>query len=102
MARLAEDARAAPTGATLVHAYSEAFARAQDALAPLPSLDAAAWAALVRDVQREGGPARPLARRGLSLADYLRLARHMARTLPSDAAEGAAFSAAYAGGDTPR
>jgi hypothetical protein len=95
MTRIADEARERPTGATLANAYSEAFARAQDALAPLRPMDAVAWAALTVEVQREGGPARPLARRGLSLADYLRLARAFARRLSADPEESAAFFAAY-------
>ncbi len=93
--RMGDEARAHPEAATLTHAYSEAFCRAQDALAPLPPTDARAWAAIVVDVQRSGGPAAPIAARGLSLADYLRLSRHWARTLSSDPAESAAFFAAY-------
>ncbi|AGP41420.1 hypothetical protein BE04_11245 [Sorangium cellulosum] len=75
--------------------YSDAFGKAQDALKLPLTMDAASYAKLVVDIQVAGGPTQPLAVRGLSLADYLRLSRHMARVLSSDAAEAKTFSEAY-------
>lgn len=95
MTRIGEDVREHGEDARVPHVYSEAFSKAQDALKPPPRMDAAAYAELVVDVQVAGGPAQPLAARGLSLADYLRLSRHMARVLSSDPAEAKMFFDAY-------
>ncbi|WP_441292246.1 hypothetical protein ACSRUE_19220 [Sorangium sp. KYC3313] len=61
--------------------YSDAFSKAQDALRPLPAMDVEGYAALVAAIQAAGSPAQPLAARGLSTADYLRLSRHFARAM---------------------
>jgi hypothetical protein len=95
MARLGDDVREHGEGAQLPQLYSEAFGKAQDAQKPLPPTDAASYAKLVVDIQLAGGPAQPLAARGLSTADYLRLSRHWARVLSSDPAQAAVFSEAY-------
>lgn len=95
MTRLGDDVREKGQDARIPHVYSDAFAKAQDALKPVPSLDAVAYAQLVVDVQRAGGPADPLAVRGLSTADYLRLSRHWARALAADAAQAAVFFETY-------
>ncbi len=95
MPKLAEDAQRNGARATLAILYSDAFGNAQNALAPLPAMTPEEWATLTVEVQREGGPAAPLARRRLSLADYLRLSRSFARRLSRDPAEEARFFAQY-------
>ncbi|MGK3964023.1 hypothetical protein WMF38_07570 [Sorangium sp. So ce118] len=95
MSRIGEDVREHGQDARIPLVYSDAFAKSQDALKPPPSVDTAAYAKLVVDIQAAGGPAQPLAARNLSLADYLRLSRHMARLLSTDPAEARAFSEAY-------
>jgi len=95
MARMGRDARDNGRNARLPHLYSDAFSKAQDALKPVPQMDAASYAKLVVDIQRAGGPAEPLAVRGLSTADYLRLSRHWARVLSTDPAEAKMFFETY-------
>lgn len=95
MTRLSDDVRKHGKDARIPHVYSDAFSKAQDALAPLPPTDAASYAKLVVDVQRAGGPAQPLAARALSTADYLRLSRHWARALSSDAESSKIFFETY-------
>lgn len=95
MTRIGEDVRAHAEEARVPQVYSDAFAKAQDAIKPLPPSDAASYAKLVIDIQNAGGPADPLAVRGLSIADYLRLARHWAKILSSDPAQSAVFFEAY-------
>jgi hypothetical protein len=95
MTRMGDDVREHGEKARIPHVYSDAFAKAQDALKPVPPSDAAAYAKLVVDIQIAGGPAEPVAARGLSMADYLRLSRHWARVLSEDPAEGKAFFDAY-------
>jgi len=95
MTRMGEDVREHGENARVPHVYSEAFSKAQDALKPPPPMEAATYAKLVVDVQVAGGPAQPLAVRGLSLADYLRLSRNMARVLSSDPTEAKIFFEAY-------
>ncbi|WP_437305810.1 hypothetical protein [Sorangium sp. So ce388] len=95
MTRMGDDVRKHAQDARIPHVYSDAFSKAQDALKPPPSMDAASYAKLVVDIQAAGGPAQPLAVRGLSLADYLRLSRHMARVLSTDAAQAKVFFEMY-------
>jgi hypothetical protein len=95
MTRMGDDVRDHGENARVAHVYSDAFAKAQEALQPVPRLDAASYAMLVVDIQQAGGPAQPLAARGLSTADYLRLSRHWARVLSTDPKEAEAFFAAY-------
>lgn len=95
MTRLGDDVLENGEKARLPQLYSDAFSAAQDARKPLPPTDAVSYAALVVDIQAGDGPARPLAARGLSLADYLRLSRHWARVLSSDPAQAKAFFDAY-------
>lgn len=95
MTRLGDDVREHGQDARIPHVYSDAFAKAQDAIKPAPLMDVVAYAKLVVDVQAAGGPADPLAIRGLSTADYLRLSRHWARVLSSDAEQAAVFFGAY-------
>jgi hypothetical protein len=71
--------------------YSEAFSKAQDALKPLPPMTASEYATLVAAIQAEGAVDRPLAARGLSTADYLRLSRHWAGVLARDPAHARAY-----------
>lgn len=59
--------------------YSDAFTARQDAYRPVPPMSPEAWAELVVEMGRDG--ATPLAARGLSSSDYLRLSRHWARAL---------------------
>jgi hypothetical protein len=95
MTRLGEETLQRGKDAELPHVYSQAFTEAQDAIKPLPPTDAASYAKLVVDVQLAGGPAQPLAARGLSNADYLRLSRHWARVLSSDPAQEKIFFDTY-------
>jgi hypothetical protein len=91
MTRLGADVREHGQDARLPHLYSDAFAEAQTAQKPLPPTDAGSYATLVVDIQLAGGPTQPLAARGLSLADFLRLSRHWAKVLSSDPAEAALY-----------
>ena|ERR1700733_13922693 len=95
MGRMSDDVRDNGENARIPHRYSDAFAQAQDARKPQPPSDAAWYAKLVVDIQRAGGPAQPLAARGLSTADYLRLSRHWARVLSSDSEAARLFFEAY-------
>jgi hypothetical protein len=95
MKRIGDEVLRQGEKARIPSVYSDAFAKAQDALKPPPASDAASYAKLVVDVQLAGGPAQPLAARGLSLADYLRLSRHMARVLSADPAAAALFFETY-------
>ncbi len=95
MARMGDEVRDKGKEARIAHLYSEAFGKAQDALKPVPVMDAAGYATLVVDIQRAGSPSEPLARRALSNADYLRLSRHWAKVLSSDPEQAALFFEAY-------
>lgn len=95
MTRIGDDVQKNGKDAELPNVYSQAFGEAQDALKPLPPTDAASYAKLVVDVQLAGGPAQPLAARGLSTADYLRLSRHWAKVLSSDPAQMKIFFDTY-------
>lgn len=95
MQRMGDDVRDHAEKARMPLVYSDAFSAAQDGLKPLPPMDAEGYAALTADVLRAGGPAEPLARRGLSQADFLRLGRHFARVLSTDPAENKVFQEAF-------
>jgi hypothetical protein len=95
MTRMGEDVREHGETARVPHIYSDAFSRAQDALKRPPAMDGASYAKLVVDIQVDGGPAQPLAVRGFSLADYLRLSRRMAQVLSSDPVEAKVFFETY-------
>lgn len=95
MPKLAEDAQQNGVQARLAIVYSDAFSKAQDAMAPVPEMSPEDWATLTVEVQVEGGPGQPLARRNLSLADYLRLARHFAKRLSRDPVEQDRFFTRY-------
>jgi hypothetical protein len=95
MVRIGDDVCDHAAEARVPILYSDAFSKAQDAMKPVPPGDAAWYAKLVVDIQNAGGPADPLAVRGLGLADYLRLSRHWARVLSADPAENAVFFGAY-------
>jgi hypothetical protein len=95
MKRMGNDVRVYGQHAKVAIVYSDAFSKAQDALKPPPPMDAESYAALVVDIQKAGSPATPLAARGLSTADYLRLARHIAKRLASDPLESQAFARTY-------
>jgi len=84
MKRLGDDALEHGEHATLAHLYSEAFARAQSALRPLPPMAVEEYAAIVAEIQSTGSPALPLAQRALSSADYIRLSRHFAEKMAAD------------------
>ncbi len=78
--RMGEDARNAEPRVAL--AFSDAFAKAQDAWKPLVVLSPEAWDALVLAIdEAPDGPTRVLAERGLGMADFSRLTRHWARAL---------------------
>ncbi|KYF68179.1 hypothetical protein BE11_36390 [Sorangium cellulosum] len=91
MRRMGDDVMAHAERARIPIVYSDAFARAQDALKPLPAMDIEGYAALVGAIQATGSPAQPLAARGLSTADYLRLSRHFARAMAADAEQSRRF-----------
>jgi hypothetical protein len=95
MKRIGDDVLEHGQDARVPHVYSDAFSKAQDALKPVPEMDAATYAKLVVDVQIAGGPEQPLALRGLSTADYLRLSRHWARVLSTDPGQAAVFAEVY-------
>jgi hypothetical protein len=95
MTRMGEEVRERGAEARIPNVYSDAFGKAQDAIKPAPLLDAAGYAKLVVDVQLAGGPAEPLAGRGLSTADFLRLSRQWAQTLSSDPAQAGIYFEAY-------
>jgi hypothetical protein len=78
--RMGEDARNEEPRVAL--AFSDAFARAQDALKPVVVLAPEAWEALVLAIDdAPDGPTRVLAEHGLGMADFSRLTRHWARAL---------------------
>jgi len=66
-------------------AFSDAFARAQDAKRPLIILTVTEWYELDRAIDTLG-LAKALAQRSLALADYSRLIRHWAREIATNPA----------------
>jgi hypothetical protein len=88
--RMGEDAQPDPNGNVhprIALAFSEAFARAQDAKRPLVQLSVEQWAELVLEIEIEDLGAGPvLARRQLRMADYSRLVRHWAKAIATDPA----------------
>ncbi|WP_437841395.1 hypothetical protein [Sorangium sp. So ce1153] len=84
MQRMGDDVMDHAERARIPIVYSDFFAKAQDALKPLPAMDVEGYATLVAAIQAAGSPAQPLAARGLSTADYLRLSRHFARAMAAD------------------
>lgn len=95
MRRLGDDALANRENARLALVYSDAFSRAQDALARPPAMTAAEYAGLVVAIQRHGSTDKPLLERRLSNADYLRISRHFARVLSTDPTQASAYFEAY-------
>ncbi|WP_437641876.1 hypothetical protein [Sorangium sp. So ce854] len=95
MKRIGDDVLEHGKDARVPHVYSDAFSKAQDALKPAPSMDAASYAKLVVDIQVAGSPDEPLAVRGLSTADYLRLSRRWARVLSSEPEQSRIFVEVY-------
>ncbi len=84
MKYLAADVQARGAEARAPLVYSDAFAQAQGRLAEPPQISAEDYATLVAEIMAAGDPAGPLARRGWSNADYIRLSRSMATKLASD------------------
>lgn len=95
MKKMADDAAQRGAEATLAIDYSDAFSRAQDAIRPVPEMTPEEWAGLSAEILHAGGPARPLAARQLSQADYLRLARHWAKRLAGDPAQNKRYFVAF-------
>jgi hypothetical protein len=95
MTRMGDDVLQNGQHARIAHVYSDAFSKAQDAIKPSPPMEPEAYAKLVVDIQQAGGPHDPLAERGLSTADYLRLSRRWAAVLSSDPAQNARFFQTY-------
>jgi hypothetical protein len=95
MPKLAEDAQARGAEAVLAIEYSDAFSTAQDAHAPLREMTPEDWAHLTVEIQSEGTASHALARRNFSVADYLRLARHMAKRLSTHPPEQKRFFDRY-------
>ena len=85
MTRMGDDVMDHAEKARIPLVYSDAFAKAQDALKPLPPMDIEGYATLVAAIQHAGSPAQPLAARNLATADYLRLSRHFAKAMAADA-----------------
>lgn len=79
-------------GQGLADAYGQAYARAQDALKPLPQLTPEQWAAVQHDAARDGIAG--LAVHAVTEADYARLSRHWIATLASDRELAARYNAA--------
>jgi hypothetical protein len=96
MNAMAADAAEKGAGAVLAIDYADVFGKAQDAIKPVPPMTPEEWGALTVEVLDAGGPARPLAARNLSKADYLRLARHWAKRLAGDPGENKRFFAVFA------
>jgi hypothetical protein len=95
MPKIAEDAQKNGAQAKLAVVYSQAFGKTQDSLAPVPPMTPEDWATLTVEVQRDGDPGRALARRNLSLPDYIRLSRSFAARLSGDPVEQERFFARY-------
>lgn len=95
MKRIGDDALSHGQDAKLALVYGDAFATAQGARKAVVDMPPEAYAALVVDIQRSGGPAAPLETRGLSIADYLRLSRQQATRLSSDPEAAARFFETY-------
>lgn len=84
MKYLAADVQARGAEARAPLVYSEAFAEAQGQLAEPPEVTAEEYATLVAEIMAAGDPSGPLAQRGWSNADYIRLSRSMATKLAHD------------------
>jgi hypothetical protein len=95
MNAMAADAAAKGAGAVVAIDYADVFGKAQDAIKPVPAMTPEEWAALTVEVLNAGGPAKPLAARNLSKADYLRLSRHWAKRLAANPAENKRFFATF-------
>lgn len=78
----------------LADAFAAAFAKAQDALAPVPNLTVEEWARL-RFAISVVGVEKALGARALSTADYLRSERHFARIFARDVAAAERYSEAF-------
>jgi hypothetical protein len=93
--KIAEDAQANGAQCRLPLVYSEAFGKAQDSLKAVPTMAPEDWALLSVEIERTGGTDLPLARRQMSQADYLRLARYFAAELARNGQANARFRATY-------
>ncbi len=96
MQAMADDAAKRGAETTVALDYSDAFSRAQDAIRPVPEMTPEEWAQLTAEILVSGGPARPLAARMLSKADFIRLARHFAKRLSHDPAQNKRFAETFA------
>jgi hypothetical protein len=96
MQRLADDVKVHREHARLPMAYADAFGRAQNAKKAVPPMSVEEWAALTVQVTTDGGPQHALRARGLSQADYLRLARHWANVLSTDPVAARRYEKAFA------
>ncbi len=95
MNQLADDAARHGAETTLAITYSDLFSKAQDSLRPVPEMSPEEWATLTVEILNAGGPARPLAARSLSKADYIRLARHFAKRLSGNPADNKRFATTF-------
>ncbi len=95
MQRIALDVQTHRELAKLPTVFSDAFARAQDRLAPLPPLTVEDWAALTLAVLTHGSPGPALKERQLTTPDYIRLSRHFASLLSSDPVAGRRYERAF-------
>lgn len=86
MTALAEDVQKHGAEAQLPLQYSDYFAQQQQSLRPEVTMTPEQWAELEFDIEREGSMDLPLARRQMSLADYMRIMRTYAKRITEEPA----------------
>jgi hypothetical protein len=96
MRRIAEDVQLNRDRAQLPLRYADAFGTAQGAHKQVVPMSVEDWARLTVDVMNHGAPGPALIARGLSQADYLRLARHFAKVLSTDSLAARQFETTFA------
>jgi hypothetical protein len=79
---LADDVRQNQGQATLIHRFSDAFARAQDRIKSAPEWRRDQWDALQNALAEADEQREVLAAHGLSMADYFRLLRRFVAPQP--------------------
>jgi hypothetical protein len=90
---IAADAMLSHTS-NLAEQYAALYARAQDALKPVPAMTPEEWAWLELDIAARGQQA--LVDRGLTSGDHMRLSRHFAKELSANRALAKRHAAALA------
>jgi hypothetical protein len=96
MRRMAEDVQLHRERARLPIQYADTFGRAQNARKAVVAMSVEDWARLTVEVMQHGSPGPALIARGLSQADYLRLARHFAAVLSQDSLAARRFETTFA------